>query len=318
MSARGSTPSTERAALPAHLRAPIRDLHRLEPHRNVRRLVAFALVWAAAGALAVQAEWLAVRLGAYFLIGATIQGLGILMHDAAHGLLFRRRSWNEAAGILCGLPTLLSLSAYRLAHLPHHRFERGAMDPDELENLTRNPRALAGLFVLVFLFGDLLGFYRVGPFNARSARPRERRRILAEYALIVGVFGALFLALPLGTLAHLWIFPALVARQLSNVRTLAEHVLTGHDDRWSVTRTVVSNRFVAFFMCNANYHIEHHLFPAAPWYHLPEIHRRIRDELTRRGSQVAPSYARFLLDLARWMARAWNPHAPSPALRLAA
>lgn len=312
MSARSS------GALPAHLRAKVRELHRLEPRRNVRRLSAFALVWASAGYVALHAEPLVLRCAAYFVIGATMQGLGTLMHDAAHGLLFRRRFWNDAAGILCGLPALLSLSAYRIAHLPHHRFERGAMDPDELENLTREPRALAGLFVLVFLAGDLIGYARVGPFAARSARARDRRRIAAEYALIAGVFGALFWTLPIGALAGVWIFPALVARQLSNVRTLAEHVLTGHEDRWTLTRTVLSNRFVAFFMCNANYHIEHHLFPAAPWYHLPEIHRLIREELKRRGAQVYPSYTRFLIDLARWMARAWNPRLEPPALRLAA
>jgi len=140
---------------------------------------------------------------------------------------------------------------------------------------------------------------------------------LLEYAVIVAVFVAAFAVIPRGAMLHAWVFPALVARTLTNVRTLAEHVLTRHGDRFTATRTVVSNRFVSFFMCNLNYHIEHHLFPGVPWYHLPALHRLLEPELRRRGAQVYRSYTRFLLDLGRFVIRAWGRSGRSLPLSLA-
>ena len=62
------------------------------------------------------------------------------------------------------------------------------------------------------------------------------------------------------------------------------------------TRTVTSNAFVSFFMCNLNYHLEHHLFPAMPWYHLPRLHRLLQDDYRKAGSVVYRSYVRFIWD----------------------
>ena len=65
------------------------------------------------------------------------------------------------------------------------------------------------------------------------------------------------------------------------------------------TRTVTSNALVSFFMCNLNYHLEHHLFPAMPWYNLPRLHALLQDEYRNAGSFVYASYARFVWDAVR-------------------
>ncbi len=285
-------------------KARIRELHRLTPWWNLK-VLAFMGIWVGAGWLAVHCG-LPVRLACYVLIGATLQGLVILMHDGVHRIMFRHRLLNRWVAFLCGLPALLSVTAYRVGHLPHHRYERTARDPDELENLTRNPRILAGLLCLTLLAGELYGLYRVGPINAWRGRPDERRAILLEYGIIIAAFVAVVALVPWGVLLQVWVLPALVARQLTNVRTVAEHALTGHGSRFAATRTVVSNRFVSFFMCNLNYHVVHHLYPAVPWYNLPALHALLADEQVKAGAQVYPSYTRFLLDLGRFVWRAWG------------
>ena len=297
-------------------RAAIRDLHRLKPWHSVRILV-FLGIWLAAATIALHVPLLPVRLACYFVIGATIQGLAILMHEGVHRILFRNRFWNRWVAFACGVPALLSVTAYRVGHLPHHRHERGAGDPDELENLSRGPRVLAVLFCLTFLFGDVFGFYRVGPLNAWRGRPEERRDIAVEYAIIVAACAAAFAMVPTAVLVHGWLFPALVARQLTNVRTLAEHILTGHDNRFTATRTVTSSRWVSFFMCNLNYHTAHHLFPGVPWYNLRHLHGLLAADLARAGAQVYGSYSRFLFDLARFIVRAWRPGGRPVPLSLA-
>ena len=65
------------------------------------------------------------------LIGSRQLGLAILMHDAAHGLLFADRRLNDWIGSwLCAFPVFTSLALYRPYHLQHHRFTQQAQDPD--------------------------------------------------------------------------------------------------------------------------------------------------------------------------------------------
>lgn len=304
-----------RALAPAK-KARIRELHRLNPWCNLK-ILAFAAIWVAAGYMALHVAWLPVRLVCYFLIGATIQGLVILMHEGVHRIMFRNRLLNRWVAFCCGLPAFLSVTSYRVGHLPHHRYERSERDPDELENFSRSPRVLAVLLVLTLAFGDLYGLYRVGPINAWRGTRQERYQVLVEYGVIAAVFVAAFALLPLDVLLHLWVLPALFARQLTNVRTVAEHALTAHGNRFTATRTVVSNRFVSFFMCNLNYHIVHHLYPAVPWCNLPTLHGLLAEEQAAAGAQVYPSYTRFLADLTRFGRRALGPGGSHVPLSLA-
>ena len=73
---------------------------------------------------------------AVMVIGARQLGLAILMHDAAHGLLFDSRRLNEwVATWLCAAPVFTSLQLYRPYHLKHHRhpaIELGAVRFDLL------------------------------------------------------------------------------------------------------------------------------------------------------------------------------------------
>jgi fatty acid desaturase len=67
---------------------------------------------------------------AVMVIGARQLGLAILMHDAAHGVLFANRRLNEWAGTwLCAAPVFTSMTLYRPYHLAHHRHTQQADDP---------------------------------------------------------------------------------------------------------------------------------------------------------------------------------------------
>jgi fatty acid desaturase len=49
-------------------------------------------------------------------------------------------------------------------------------------------------------------------------------------------------------------------------------------------------------MCNENYHLEHHLYPAVPWYNLPRLHQELKEELVLQGAPYIPSYFAFVHD----------------------
>ncbi|HEY4169979.1 MAG TPA: fatty acid desaturase family protein, partial [Reyranella sp.] len=68
---------------------------------------------------------------AVMVIGTRQLGLAILMHDAAHGLLFKSRRLNEGVATwLCAAPVFTSLQLYRPYHLAHHRHTQQPEDPD--------------------------------------------------------------------------------------------------------------------------------------------------------------------------------------------
>ena len=66
------------------------------------------------------------------------------------------------------------------------------------------------------------------------------------------------------------------------------------------TRTVTSTKLLSFLNVNLNYHLEHHLFPAVPWYNLPKVHTLLQEEYEQAGAFIYSSYLRFLVDAFRY------------------
>ncbi|MBV9045686.1 MAG: fatty acid desaturase family protein, partial [Alphaproteobacteria bacterium] len=70
-------------------------------------------------------------IAAIVIIGSRQLGLGILQHDAAHGVLMKTRWLNEFVGQwFCAYPVLGDMISYRHYHLVHHRRTQQPDDPD--------------------------------------------------------------------------------------------------------------------------------------------------------------------------------------------
>ncbi|MEP0777705.1 fatty acid desaturase [Microcoleus sp. ZQ-A2] len=86
--------------------------------------------------------------------------------------------------------------------------------------------------------------------------------------------------IPTDLLIHGWLIPMLLINTMVNIRGMSQHTLLEQEsDVIRGTRTILTNPVTRFFMCNENYHLEHHLYPAVPWYNLPRLHQEIKDEL---------------------------------------
>jgi fatty acid desaturase len=85
-----------------------------------------------------------------------------------------------------------------------------------------------------------------------------------------------------------WVVPYITWMQLCfHVRSIAEHfAIYGKTGVYAKTRTVLPTWFGRVFVLpkNANYHLEHHLFPSVPFYRLPELHRRLMNLPSYRDS----------------------------------
>jgi len=89
----------------------------------------------------------------------------------------------------------------------------------------------------------------------------------------------------------------------ANFRGLAEHTQLWHGDPpdpYHSTRSLVSNRCIAFFFNNQNHHLEHHLFPALPWDALSKAHRLLQPVYEERGAAVAKGYLSWMADALRY------------------
>ena len=209
---------------------------------------------------------------AAMVIGTRQLGLAILMHDAAHGLLFADRRLNEWVGSwLCAYPVAASLSLYRPYHLTHHRHTQQAEDPD-LGLSAPFPISRKSLWRKVVR--DLTG---QTAFQRR--REQFRRGIALRGALVANsvmlvlfVFAGYWWLYPL-----LWLLPLATWYQLvSRIRNIAEHaVVPDNDDPLRNTRTTLATPIERLFVAPywVNYHLEHHLFMFVPCWRLPFAHR---------------------------------------------
>jgi fatty acid desaturase len=224
---------------------------------------------------------------AVMVIGARQLGIAILMHDAAHGLLFDNRRLNDWAGrLLCGAPVGASMALYRPYHLTHHRHTQQADDPD-LGLSAPFPITRASLRRKIVR--DLIGetaYQRRGeqvrralglrnlPLRARLANllRRERDFFITNTVLWAG----LALAGWWWLYPALWLLPLATWYQLvSRIRNIAEHaVVPDNDDPLRNTRTTYANPLARLFVAPywVNYHLEHHLFLFVPCWRLPAAH----------------------------------------------
>ena len=302
-----TSPSSAPPWRDALTRAEIQEL--LRPH-DWRSWVSVGLDWGLVFAAMAGVAWwphlptlpLAI-LFALFLIGTRQLGLAILMHEASHRSLFASRRVNDAVGSwLCSYPIWSDLHAYRPYHLQHHARTSTADDPDLALVL---PFPITRASLLRKVWRDLSG--QTGIKFARAAWARTgararhdaaaRRTLVGFLATNAALLGGLAL-LGHAELYLLWAGAWLTTHTLvTRIRSIAEHALAPEpDDDLRNTRTVVARPWERLLIApnRVNYHLEHHLLMTVPHYHLPRMHRLLRERGALQGACVERGYLRIL------------------------
>ena len=259
----------------------IKTLARPKPAMRAAEFAFFVPLAAVGVSLTVRSHSVLALAAGIFLTALAINAFVILQHDGMHGTLLRNRRANWLVSALLAASFLMSFTAYRTMHLRHHRYLGDPRDPDEYHNYTHNV-ALVWLMQFVRLFfGSPIYAVLIPILALRHATRAERRSIALEYAIVLVLWGTLLYTLPMRTLFFAWIAPLLLMGVFTVVRGIAEHGFTIPSDPVVSSRTMVPNPVVSFLMLNINYHLEHHLFPEIPSYHLPRMHRLIWPRIPR-------------------------------------
>jgi fatty acid desaturase len=294
------------------------EIRELTRRSNVLGFWAIGSTWAViVGAFAVLARWPSpvTFAAAVVVLGGRQLALAILMHEAAHRTLFENRFLNDVlTDWLCARPVHAHVEKYRKHHLLHHAHTSTDRDPD-LSLVEPFPTTRASL-VRKFardLFGatglkrwiglalmdcEILGYTVAGdakplPKNGRRMRDYIRAGVRngSGFALTnVAIAGALAAS------GHLWVYWAWIVADLTTfnlfvrIRSLAEHACTERTaDPYRNTRTTRAGLLARMTVApiRVNYHLEHHLLVAVPYYRLPKLHRLLRQ---REAIPAAPSY----------------------------
>jgi fatty acid desaturase len=230
---------------------------------------------------------------AVMVIGCRQLGLAILMHDAAHGLLFADRRLNDWAGAwLCAFPVFASLALYRPYHLKHHR---STQQPDDPDLGLSAPFPISRASLRRKIVRDLTG---------QTAFQRRREQFRRGVALRQGLIANAVLWALLAAVGYWWLYPALWLvplatwyQLISRIRNIAEHaVVPDNDDPLRNTRTTYANPLERLFIAPywVNYHLEHHLFLFVPCWRLPAAHRALLAAGRRDQMELKPGYRAVL------------------------
>lgn len=221
---------------------------------------------------------------AILLVGSRQHGLSILMHDAAHGVLFKTKRLNDFVGIwLLGAPYGGDLRAYRKYHLKHHRHTQTEDDPDlplsekfPVSKASLRRKFIRDLTGQTFLRLRMAGFkasYEPGmeAFEKTSVWPY----LITNLVLFAGLVG----------FGHWWVYPVLWLLPLATWfmavlrnRNIAEHAITTRDGNvLTQARTTRTNWLSRIFLAPywVNYHVEHHAYMFVPCWQLPRLHKAL-------------------------------------------
>lgn len=287
------------------------ELHELMELHDWRSWLSFATNWGlifASFALVAALPHPLTILLALFVIGGRQLGLAVLMHEASHRTLFRKRWLNDRVGNwLCSYPIWADLHPYRHYHLKHHASTWTEKDPD-LDLATPFPVTRASLARKIWR--DLSG--QTGWKRVRAILRRDLGRSVGKtfrgddagwHTLIpVIVTNAVLLgALALAgqpALYLLWVFAWFTTYSLAmRIRSIAEHSMPSDPgDELRNSRTTSASLWERLFLApnRVNYHLEHHLLIAVPHYHLPRMHHLLRERGVLEGVHIMRGYPALL------------------------
>lgn len=227
------------------------------------------------------------------VIGARMMALGVLMHEASHGNLFKKTVLNgPLANLLLAWPLARDVTDYKNIHRQHHQYLKQENDTEKpLEAYHEFQFPLSKKKWYAILLSDLTGInylkYRISKTFTRSEigskekvrsgfninSPQVYATLIAIALIIVSGFWLKFLLF--------WIVPYCTWFQLLlRLHASSEHFAIPAKTGFQ-TRTLKINLIEAFFFFphHMNYHCEHHLYPQVPLRYLPELHTHLLKEV---------------------------------------
>lgn len=257
---------------------------------------------------------------ACLLIASRQHAFFALTHEATHNRISRNQKINDRlSNWLFAYPILFDTEAYRSNHLKHHSYLNSKDDPDWMRKINldqwqfpmKQKKMISAYPKFLFWTGAkewvliMLQLARILPL--KDITSRESAIHVAKRASYYAA-----LCLPICFLGHgkdillYWVIPLLfVFPTLQRIRSIAEHFGLSREHDLEQSRNIMASGLETFFFApyNLNYHLDHHLIAAVPFYNLPKLHKILARNSTyqkfahQNTSYLLPSKAPLLRDL---------------------
>lgn len=235
-------------------------------------------------------------LPALMVHGTVVSTFGAACHELSHERVFATRWLNRLFLNVFSFLVWDNPRLYSLSHNDHHRFT--LHQPEDLEVVL--PQRTTFWHLLLLQFVDLktisdriatnvvLAFGKArGEWHTQLLKRAEPTEAAGVYRWSRGLLAGHLVMLAVSIASGLWVLPLVVTfgrafgAGLIMLMGLPQHmglVDAVNDFRLSC-RTYYLNPVCGFLYWHMNYHIEHHMYPAVPCYHLARLHAAIRHEL---------------------------------------
>ncbi len=301
----GELNRTLKSAIPSEI---LKELHRKNPVRHLliagRQLGLLIIL----PLIIYHFQQPLIWVPASILLGFVIFSFSVLLHEAVHKCIFNKDQGSATLwlGRLYSVLSGLSYSQFRRWHLDHHN-ELGS-ETEDPKRAHLSPKRNARWYKLLYCTPALFYLYfsaaareqKKYPSELRARIKRERLVAIAFYAAVLAVFWGLspWFALKAFIAPVFFVFPVAFT-----VNRIGQHyVIDPHDvAKWSTLMR--PNAVWNFLFLYSSYHLEHHYFPAVPFYKLKRLQKALDPFYQARGVP-AFSYSQLLKS---WF---WDNHEP--------
>lgn len=244
--------------------------------------------------------WVASLLTAVF-IPVLIFRMFALMHESVHGVGAENTTVNDYLGIISGAFCFLPFELWKKSHVEHH-FWSGNVEKDpvmaflltyyNMKRLRRNIiNALWSVWFPILGLIQHTVFWKLSMMHfLQSLRSRQMdMKSLLSFLSPIILWGSIFTFAPatvifFGFLPAFYLYLLLVEmvnlphhlRLPANSGDKRQNLWDQHE---SVRTCVYPKWFSHWVTLNFNYHVEHHLYPDAPWFLLDQLHEQVQPVL---------------------------------------
>ncbi len=225
------------------------------------------------------------------------------IHELSHYTVFKSRWLNEFFIFVCSFLTWTNPVKFRASHLQQHHPNTLFEDRDHEVSMPIIVRPIDIFFCLtvpLYSIQNVIGIFELFDEFMRhcfglisteqdkrlfpESKPRLRRQLFNwARVVVVGhvILAILFIYFDLWILLFVVTFARIIAPGLGLLCTFPQHLglMYNVPDFRMCCRTMVLGKFMRFFYWNMNYHTEHHMYAAVPYYNLPKLHEIIKDDM---------------------------------------
>lgn len=241
-------------------------------------------------------------------------------HELCHHTVFKSRALNRFFYALFTFFAWENRVYFRARHMSHHRYTAD----NELDAELALPFVITpARWIAIFTF-DAMKFVELieqnvnlalGVFDPVAARlfpesdPQGRRAVVrSARQLVLGhtALAVLFLLAGLWPLILIVTLAPFFAQWLNLLVAFPQHVglQPQVDDFRKNSRTYDLGSVLSFLYCNMQYHVEHHMYAAVPFYNLPKLRKALEKDLPPSGGTLLGVWREIL---AIWKIQQSNP-----------